>query len=114
MTIAGGVGANAPTLPGSENPAFRTNEIVTDITRTELGVPANIRVRIVSVIRHETIHIACPMFHRGAHTKNCERRGEVWYQYCVTEEVHKGLHDNGRQYRHVHERNLQFLAGVTK
>lgn len=105
----GGAGAQAPASPESYTPAFRTHEIVTDHSAPNSPVI----VRIVDAIRHEQIHIACMVFHRGAHTKNCTRRVEVWFQYCVTEEVHKGKHDNTRRYRHVAERNLRFLMGVT-
>lgn len=107
--IQSGAGASAPASPGTEeSPAFRQHEIVTDHSD-----PTNIvRVRIVSTIRHEQVHTTCVAFHRGAHTKDCLRRSEVWFQYCVTEEVDKGKHDNSRKYRHVAERNLQFLMGV--
>lgn len=115
MSITGRVEAQASALPG-DSPAFRQHEIVLDITtqHTSNGTfPLSQRVRVVSVIKHEQIHTTCVAFHKGAHTKNCTRRTEVWFQYCVTEEIHKGKHDNGRKYRHVHERNLQFLEGYT-
>lgn len=116
MNNTGGVGAQASALPG-DSPAFREHEIVLDISKDydamQRATARNQRVRIVSVIRHEQIHTTCIAFHRGAHTKNCQRRTEVWFQYCVTTEIHKGKHDNSRPYKHLHERNLQFLEGVT-
>lgn len=92
-------GVSTPALPVPAAPAFKISEVVYDTFRNQ-------RVRIVLVIRHERIDFKCAVLHIGAHTRECERRSEFWYQYCVTPDIRMGRHNNARRLFHRHERSL--------